>query len=330
MAARDVSSMLFRARLAPAGSLSISSAATAAWIVDAVRVWPIESCNSCASRFRCANRFTRSSAAASRSPGPWPRSTDASRRSSTAPPRVTPAASTRHPTAGSNAHAPRQPSPIHRDSPKTVMRSAPPSQTEGNATAPNTARHETAVTTPPSTMCGTSHITVRSRLPQRGPVMSTGAGRPAPSSALASRTLARLADRGAPMATVTTANAHTKPSTRRPAGRLGGANSSAAVSGGRLKAAPNAAYTQSRNPVPHESGRINLCTVGPYPGATSDRLPRKRQNAPRNRGNRHSLSTAMRTRPARCESWKASAEVIGDGHKKSSTEPPPRTHPEHG
>ena len=81
---------------------------------------------------------------------------------------------------------------MRSDSPKTAMRFSPPSQTEGNATAPNTARHEVAVTIPPMTMCGTSHTAVRSRSIQRDPAVPIGAGRSAPSSPLASRALARL------------------------------------------------------------------------------------------------------------------------------------------
>ena len=67
------------------------------------------------------------------------------------------------------------------------------------------------------------------------------------------------------MATVITANASTKPSARSPVGHLGGANGAATVTVGAAMAAPKAAYSQFRKTVPRESGRIDLCTVGPYP-----------------------------------------------------------------
>ncbi len=279
--------MLRRARRAASGSRSINSPATAAWMVDAVRVWPIESCSSCASRLRWARRRICSSTAASRSAGRWSRKTGASSRSAAAAPAQTATIAIRQPTAAATAHRPGIPERTLRVSPKLSTTPPPPSHTATNIMALNSNSPVSPVTSPPSAICGTSHAAVRSRFthglgetsPDAG---SSGTGRSVPSRRFVSRTLLRRAPRGQAMATITTAHASVKPAMRSAVGQPGDANNSPVTTGTTPSIAPRSACPQAVTPrftaLP-KGGRSMLRTVRSWQSAVRHTSPERARTA---------------------------------------------------
>ncbi len=177
-AAREDSSMLRSAALAAAGSAPNISPATAAWIVVAVSVCPMESCNSWASRLRSASDCSRSAASASCSAGEGPSSRGASHRRAPVTTAHTAAARRRQPSATTQLCQPPSSRTVRPD---RLRSASAPSQLPGRVSPSRTSTPLARDPAHPRATCRSSQSEVRRRSVPRAPavrraVVGSGSG----------------------------------------------------------------------------------------------------------------------------------------------------------
>lgn len=196
--------MLRIAARAAAGSAESISPATAAWMVAAVSVWPIESCNSWAIRLRSASSISRSAANASRSAADGPSSRGADHRRSFVTSTQMVTASTMNTAATTQLHPPE----AWNDEPNRLSRASPPIQFPGSAMPMMNSTPLASAPIHPTATCSTSQSGVRQRSRPDEPDArrpTTGFGSGTCNSLRADTTSARRTGRTSPAAPTSTA-----------------------------------------------------------------------------------------------------------------------------
>ncbi len=232
--------MLRRAARAATGSAQSTSPATAAWIVVAVSVCPIESCSSWASRLRSARARSRSAASASRSAGEGPSSRGASHRRAYVTAGHRAAASSRQPSAAAQL---RQPLSSRTDQPFTLTPASAPAHPPGRSRPATNSRTLSCAPAQPSATCDSNQRAVRPRPAPGAPAhrgLATGSGNGTASirraQAMSTRRVVR-ASPVTPISTDQTSRVRAKPT---PSGAEDHATAGSAAKGssGRLASAP--------------------------------------------------------------------------------------------
>lgn len=231
--------MLRMAARAAAGSVESTSPATAAWMVAAVSVCPIESCNSWAIRFRSASSSSRSAASASRSAADGPSSRGADHRRTFVTSTQTVIASRTHTAAATQLHQPD----TRTDVPNRLARTSPPSQFMGREMPMMNSTPLASAPVHPTAACSTSQSGVRQRSRPSGPEVrrpAAGFGSDTRSSRRADTTSARRTGRASPTAPTSAAQTSSTTTVCTLSGADGhdSAGNRAKGSSGRLASAP--------------------------------------------------------------------------------------------